>query len=693
MKTWMKMLIAVAVMAMMAACHPDEKNNKKPGGTVSGEPDNSVFLSLNVALPPAGPAAKAGEDDSPYGSEQGTEEESKVSTMLVVLADKDNHRYITHGTLVNPTASQGSVTGVASMDRNGLTKYYGDNNDNGSLKSGKDLIDVFVFCNYTQELLEAVRSSGQSTLGEEAGASSSVDWIHAAGTVANKIDESIWSNGYFLMSNQSIATRQIPTSEAEWNKYGEESSSFNLCGANGAGINNGSTNQRGPIKVQRVMARIDLKDASGGETPEWTYPIQTTGTGNGELRVKIERVALVNQSKYFLFLKHVAKPGVTSAADLAKWENDSVCGPEVLEGLEYPYVVDADVKEEYKQQTQSDDEIAIDATSKAFRYPLFDGTGAIDNTVRQQWDASPTSTFGTSYKAWTYVTENTTPHTSNRAGITTGVVFKGRLVAEAAQNVNTVLVAAANGNYGDLIKEEDRNKYYLTKVAQNDDRIWPLLYAFGETGRKIYVGWNDQVKDEVKKQMGGTDNPGQAEIDALPEGTIAYAYYRPVSFKLHDGQEVEKTPKEMFEALLAVQQNASSTDQQKDDARDDFKAAAVAAGFTVYQAGLATEDWAFEDGAVGQDDNDAGYFCYYFYWIRHNLAESIGTVYPMEYAVVRNNVYKLSIQSIRRFGHPRLSSHDTDPMTVNTPCEKSELYMTVDVRVADWVTRESSIIL
>ena len=33
---------------------------------------------------------------------------------------------------------------------------------------------------------------------------------------------------------------------------------------------------------------------------------------------------------------------------------------------------------------------------------------------------------------------------------------------------------------------------------------------------------------------------------------------------------------------------------------------------------------------------------------------------PMEFAVVRNNVYKLAVTNISRLGHPRISDNDPD---------------------------------
>ena len=93
-----------------------------------------------------------------------------------------------------------------------------------------------------------------------------------------------------------------------------------------------------------------------------------------------------------------------------------------------------------------------------------------------------------------------------------------------------------------------------------------------------------------------------------------------------------------------------------------------------------------------RDENDgAGYYCYYFYWNRHNDNGNNGVMGPMEFAVVRNNVYKLSVVDINRLGHPRLSENDPDPVDPGTPDEKGDIYLKLSVEVLPWVVRINDI--
>lgn len=104
------------------------------------------------------------------------------------------------------------------------------------------------------------------------------------------------------------------------------------------------------------------------------------------------------------------------------------------------------------------------------------------------------------------------------------------------------------------------------------------------------------------------------------------------------------------------------------------KSNAVAAGFTV-----------FEPNASGT------YEVLYYYWNRHNDNGQDGVMGPMEFAVVRNNVYKLSVTGVHKFGHPTDEENDPDPEEPNHPDESSNVYFSVTARVLPWVVRINNI--
>lgn len=106
------------------------------------------------------------------------------------------------------------------------------------------------------------------------------------------------------------------------------------------------------------------------------------------------------------------------------------------------------------------------------------------------------------------------------------------------------------------------------------------------------------------------------------------------------------------------------------------------AGFTIYEP-----------------NEDGNYYTYYYYWNRHNDNGKVPDMGPMEFAVVRNNVYKLSVEAIYRFGYPEGETPDPetpdeeepDPDPEEPDPEAPKVFFEVKVQVLPWVVRVNSI--
>lgn len=92
-------------------------------------------------------------------------------------------------------------------------------------------------------------------------------------------------------------------------------------------------------------------------------------------------------------------------------------------------------------------------------------------------------------------------------------------------------------------------------------------------------------------------------------------------------------------------------------------------------------------------EEDGKYYAYYYYWNRHNDNGDNTNMGVMEFAVVRNNVYKLCVDGINKFGHPTPGGDDPDPDPTDPedPDEEGEYYFRVSVKVLPWVVRVNHI--
>ena len=118
---------------------------------------------------------------------------------------------------------------------------------------------------------------------------------------------------------------------------------------------------------------------------------------------------------------------------------------------------------------------------------------------------------------------------------------------------------------------------------------------------------------------------------------------------------------------------AAYKEATKDGGYTDAKA--VTAGFTIFRPNTTTKK----------------YEVLYYYWNRHNDNNNNGSMGPMEFAVVRNNVYKLSVTGVNKFGHPTNPGDDPDPENPEDPDEEDDVYFKVAVEVLPWVVRINDI--
>jgi len=476
MKNWNRFFAAILTTALVAGCGKDNPGNNNV------DPEDSkkaAYMSISVALPSAKSTRSETENGggSTGGTEIGQDKENNVKKILLLLANEDN-TFGTSCTVENLSVDPGksTVKPTAKIMRTELRKFYdSDGNLNDKAKNG---IRVYVFCNPTDELITAIE-------GTDYGDS---DWtdkicqVLQSQTSTGSKNIAIWADNSFLMSNAASALRQIPSNFETWRvNHDTEYNAFDLSGLNNGEIDNLS-NGRGSIKVERSVARFDFKD--GSSTNNNTYDIGL-GEQKGQLQVKLYRMALVNMSQNFYYLRRVSDDG--------KGRNKKLCGSETPNN--------------YVDDTDADFKTAANlppATLKGhFNYPLFDNNGQITEDTRKQWDnywiddvlasqEDHKDYTKAGYHIWRYVTENTIPQDDDkqRNGITTGVVFKGKLIAgNGLETANQDLYNAIQGTYN--LPEGTQGYTY-----DIDGKTYPVLYVFQNM---IYTGWNAGVAPAAER--------------------------------------------------------------------------------------------------------------------------------------------------------------------------------------------------
>ena len=702
-------LFGAMATLILGGCSSDtlvQDISTRPGQ--SEDNGEGVYMSVNIKMPTSGTSRSFtdGDNSSNSGVEEGQNYENTVNTVYVVIAKPDN-TFITYGEIPARNISVDNPSDPvlyktsAKFSKNDIEDYYLGLAPN---ETDRD-VRIFVFCNPTAGIREALEAANEIEGDKK-------NWINAIGTVdvTNDATEIIWSENNFLMSNSAIATRTFPQSIEDWDAFTSENNPFLLSGANKTiNIDNSSENERGPVRVERTAARFDFKDGSpkfGGETN--TYPVVYQITTNEEgkevdgdcyVTIKLNKMSLVNMNKQFYYLRRVTEAPENTLT------NTILCGAELpwfsnangtyLENNKGNYVV--------SPNAQAMIDIIDGNFSNYYDYPLFNNNKAIDNLTIEGWytsviddvlkDNATSDNYGKNeYKIWRYLTENSIPNTgAQKNGQTTGIVFKGKMVAtEDALNSkddNVQQLAKTINNVGGVLKGENTDPiiYKFTGVKNNSGGMyatWPNVEDAAKKAAIVPV-WEASNDPEYQDQGGGYWRLEINRSNSLFRAVFGDGTCGKYTFKDSSGKEWEvpdpvqtvdkNSPSYLWDVWMQAGYPGSDS-----ETTINMKKAMTEAGFTLYQTS--------EDGTDG-----IGYYCYYYYWNRHNDNGRNGIMGPMEFCVVRNNVYKIAVTNIKSIGHPRITENDPNPPTPDTDDEIDDVYLTVQVEVLPWVVRVNDV--
>lgn len=656
MKFYKHCILGFAMAALLALCSDDKGQGNEP---VLPEVGEAVYMGLTVQMPTANGGRSQTEEPgaSNDGVEVGTDDENKVAEVAIVIAKKNDNSYIVSGLVTSDLVSipaDNSYKTTAKLQKTNLNDYY--------TKEGfSQDVNIFVFCNPTADLKNIINSA---TLG-------SSDWYSSICTV----NDAIWKPGNFLMSNFAIASRKMPATIDAWNSHKTAATAFDFSGlnnggqstevdnsaANGAGSNNG-----GAVLVHRSMARFDFADGSNNDN---TYDVvKTNGDDNKELtliQVQLGKMAVANLAKEFYYLHRVSDNGQLAGSTLlgAETATNYIVGP---------YATD----------------FAAGVTTgfdTYFTQPFYNNNGSYSTN---NW-GTPTLisdvlggkadnwTSALDYKPWRYIPENVIPGeaSNQQTGISTTVIFKGKMIAtEAAlqssdEDIKAMAEAINNVN-GKLI---------------GNPSIDPILYSFNGN---LYLTWNQVKKAAIAASIDMTTTNNTIIVDK--DGNITNNIHRSnplyVAVFGNGGMGTFTWGSNTYtDNAMEVDEASANTawttwDGNKNDTNlANMRAKVTGAGFTIYQS--STDD----------EMGGAGYYCNYFYYNRHNDNNMPGVMGPMEFGVVRNNVYKLAVTKISGLGHPRIPENDPDKPKPDDPDESDDIYFTVTCRTLPWVVRVNNI--
>lgn len=578
-----KFLIAASPALLLASCASDEPV-VNPGGGNEGS-GNPVYAKIRVQVPGAvrSTTEDNGYPNSSSGFEVGQSYENNIESVNLVLAVKDANGKFKVVAQGKDFTSESVVPNPDASKTNEYTILFKDE----TLKQfAEQTVYIFAYCNYTGNGYSTTAFDENTDLESM---TTTINNVNTNGDVAGA--QGIWESSRFLMvnaPNTSIPSKELPSENDLLNKYNTPEKALNL----------------GVVDVARVASRFDFKVSSSAGNPDNTYAINDANDAN----VKLADIELVSMAPYNIAKEFYTLPRVSADGTSSSW---TLCGNEVSNN----YVVSPFFVE--KAAGTFDGTHFFSPLNRAdFTYETYDYVNINDwaDNAKDDDDANWEGIQG--YKIWRYVTENTIPGIDNqKAGISTGIVFKGRIIN-------------ATGLMGEAIN-----------AGKN-------VYGYKGT-------WYGGIAN-LRRVVANLDENAQMRKDFLKVFPANY-----LTYKMEPESEGSTTLVRKYEV-----EDAALVDCAPEANNSIFK--------------------------VLRPENGE-YYVYYVYRNRHNDNGNPAVMGIMEFATVRNNVYKLAVNTISDFGHTADPKDDDKPDDPDDPDEDPKTYFKVSCRVLPWVVRVNNI--
>lgn len=634
-----------------------------------------MFVTMNI-MPVTRTATET------QGTEVGKDYENKVTSALIIIAKKtgDNDTDITNDTEVKTDAY--TVVGCASVGTEGILggaeagssasysatfkmkrddlKGYIENNATEGTDASTWVFDSYLFVVANPVGTMATNPESIFTAGSDV--QKAFELAVASGSVADA--NTYWTGGNFLMSNATYAKAKLRYNDvADLTKYTKRDAAYDF----------------GIVQLQRAMSRFDLAVAEGKRkfevktevTNEDAETKDATSTIVYSVGIEFDAAAMVNMASSANLFKVTAINDKFLNNRSISFLNDRTQGAAgwwAYSPVQTNFVTplfDGGVT----NGKLTGNQIAFESfftTKKAITDPYGGYTslaelaqdGEADNSYVKP--GTPELDTYPDYTIWRYAMENTA------AKMFTGKTFEG---FDSAQNAKDLIDNQVNGNTTGIIFRAKLTKGESDNTASVG--LNPVIPATANTVQegKIYA-FNNVILGTADALFTYATSPKSGK-DAGIYQTVHNAYKgitdAAVTANKTDGGWTNQNGWKLDEDGKLVM----PTDQ---DALHSIDADLVNAGFTVYTPTL--------DG-----ENNATYYCYYIYWNRHNDNDKSTIMGPMEFATVRNNIYKISVDNVFRLGHPGKPEDDPDKPKPDDPDEEDEFWVKFTCQILDWEVR------
>lgn len=641
-------------------------------------------------------------------NELGESEEREVRDLTVFLfADGDDDD--TNGITFTKTSHIAAVGYSSQITSQGTTDHPSKHGWEAQVEVVVNEKDTYTFPGQTYGVL-AVTNIGSETLKDQT--------FNNVEELANYLQASIYTDKFgFVMSTHMLVEKDNTTHNSQI--------TFPAAGDN--------TIPSVEVYVERLAAKIRINPASN--VTDFLYNVGKNVTNSTD-KVQLNKVAIINQlsSGSYLLKRATNKTSLLDELTIGKTETDAK--DVLLEDEAYETVTTGKNKANFvidpwtrvkaiADGFPTDGGVAVgslqgkitlptDAVNKGLAYAnplvvqksesdksfkdyatLFDefdkvtGDGFVSNQKKSKTLAKNTAITATAPLTLAYTMENTTNVVNSKQGFSTGALFQATYYAKQVMQIktdNNKEVEMANTKWGANNDATDLKPEDLT------------FYTYGLNEVK-YASYEAIFAHQLAKVVpsNGTGEDGTFTEDDYK----GYYYYN--SFMTPESGDNSTFQGIKIEEYIAGATYANASDPfgymayinekvkayaeaNKDQLTNKtFKDITDLKTFSAFIKDLTETQWAEIHKTVHTYENGV---CYYLTWLRHEdneiYAPAANAMGAMEFVIVRNNIYDMTVSGITALGES-----GTDIPDPKKDDEGSEMKMRVLVKVKNWVVRNN----
>ena len=685
-------LWALAFAVAAVSCSDDLEENG--GGTgITAEDGEGVYLTVNIASP-SGNTTKSAEDGDVDGGLEGEDYERKVHDVNIYLLEA------TSGDTGSGTEKiTSNDTGLKAVNAVGTTKIVGHGYSKDITETGqvndhtanavKITVDEVPSKETVYHVLAVVNVGEElpsfATLGElrdavKAPTSGKAIWDGSAwkgsGLPGSK------NTNHFVMSTHQMYDQSF-----------DAGSSVMISSANTVPTNAATAT----VYVERLAARIDLKLSAGlkgtdtegkGAVVENSVIIEDSKKEAKDY-VQLTGYLVVNDWKGDNYLlkrvsRTVNRPSTT--ADYPAIPSPltvSYLGNEVwsdVSNFNYNYVIDPNTVATATNSSTVKNSTNLTNLASSYGHHYDQSLNSDQGTNAEIDDYTGVTDIKTdAFTPIIYTKENTLDLENQIYGLMTGVIFKGNYTPSAVSLYKSDVEGVAKVVASDYTAGTN---FYVADFSNGES-----LYLCGDL-KTIGVLSFENIKDEdystnlIRGLFDETTTDMGSDQNAVTLDQLKSAVAGMI------GGKINAAYKDYLDGILNP---TTGTAPSTIDATliASMKWSKFLSETKINDPGTTNKT---EDSKALYDNYDISYYdggvCYYPYWIRHENNNNNSVSAPMEFGIVRNNVYQLDVTGVKALGYPLPFTKPED-----TKGEEESVYLTVELYVKNWVVRKNSVVL